>query len=109
MTRCASTRAHHPTRTRRAQPRAAAAVPQDQPYCVENGFKQEVLCSYRNNVSEAYVTFEGCPVAPGDFLGVVRFELLMMIFFVVSFSFSTKRKRRLAELQQHRIANYLNP
>lgn len=83
-------------------------VDQDQPYCVANGFKQEVACSYRNRTA-AYVTFESCPLVPGDFTGVLRFELLMIIVFAFSFSFVTKRKRRLMQVQQDRIASYVDP
>lgn len=81
---------------------------QDQTYCVSNGFKQEVECSYGNQ-STAYITFQSCPLVPGDFLGVLRFELFMILLFAFSFSFVTKRKRRLLAIQQYRIANYLAP
>ena len=56
---------------------------QDQSYCVPNGYKQEVHCSVSggalsNASSDGYVTFQSCPVMPGDFMSVVRFEVCII-------------------------------
>lgn len=38
----------------------------------------------------------------------VRAQLLMAVLFCISFSFATKRKRKLLAIQHHRIAQYLS-
>jgi len=35
-------------------------------------------------------------------------QLLMAVLFCISFSFATKRKRKLLAIQHHRIAQYLS-
>lgn len=85
---------------------------QDQNYCVANGYKQEVHCSISggalSNVStDGYITFQPCPVVPGDFMSVVKFEFIMAVLFAVSYSFVTKRKRRLQAVQSYRLAQYV--
>ena len=88
-------------------------MPQDQSYYSTNGFKQEVRCAIGgapSNVSVergAYVTFQSCPVVPGDFMSVVKFEFWMIVLFVLSFSFATKRKKKLLAIQQYRISTYM--
>ena len=37
-----------------------------------------------------------------------RTQLLMAVLFCISFSFATKRKRKLLAIQHHRIAQYLS-
>ena len=37
-----------------------------------------------------------------------RFELAMVLLFVVSYAFVARRKRRLLAIQHHRIAQYLS-
>ena len=59
---------------------AASLSAQDQSYCSTNGWKQEVRCTVgaaSNATSEAggYITFQSCPVVPGDFMDVVKFEV----------------------------------
>ena len=39
---------------------------------------------------------------------VCRFELAMVLLFVVSYAFVARRKRRLLAIQHHRIAQYLS-
>ena len=92
---------------------------QHQSYCSTNGFKQEVKCvvggtsagnsssSEGLDPSTSYITFQSCQLVPGDFMSFVRFEVVMVLIFLLSFSFVTKRKRRLQAIQQYRIAQYL--
>ena len=49
-----------------------------------------------------YMTFQACPVVPGNVLGVFKFEVLMLLCFALSFRFVQKRKRQrhLAQLQR---------
>ena len=79
---------------------------------------------------ESYTTFQSCAEHSSSFAGVVKFEVcqptchcrcptvadvrssrsqfLMLLLFVVSFSFATKRKKKLLAVQHHRIASYLS-
>ena len=85
----------------------------DQSYCSTNGFKLEVRCSlvggHGGGPSNAtrYITYQSCPVIPGDFFGVCKFEFCMAVIFALSFSFLMKRKRKLVALQQYRISTYM--
>ena len=58
------------------------AVPQDQTYCSNNGFKQEVKCVIKGvnwtDPSSYYMTFQSCPVEPGDFTNFVKFEVPLL-------------------------------
>ncbi|KAL1500708.1 hypothetical protein AB1Y20_013355 [Prymnesium parvum] len=84
----------------------------DQVYCSSTGFKQEVRClaaSHTNNSDqESYMTFQSCAERASTFSGLVKFELLMVLLFAISFSFATKRKKKLLAIQHHRIASYLS-
>ena len=88
-----------------------------QTYCSSNSFKQEVKCvvnglqaangsAAASQMGTNYITFQACPVVPGDFLGIVKFELLMLIFFAFSFRFVQKRKRQRTLAQLARIESY---
>lgn len=83
----------------------------DQQYCVANSFKQQVKCHVEgantSDPSAHYVSYQSCPDAPADFMGFVKFELLMLIIFVFSFRFVQKRKRRLQIMHLSRIESYL--
>ena len=87
---------------------------QDQVYCVANGYKEQVRCVVGlpdANVSDhtsGYLTFQGCSMPPGDVMHVLRFELVMLLCFVLSFSFVTKRKRKAMIEHQRRIAQYFS-
>mmetsp|Transcript_1814 Transcript_1814/g.3576 ORF Transcript_1814/g.3576 Transcript_1814/m.3576 type:complete len:136 (-) Transcript_1814:164-571(-) len=97
----------------------------DQTFCSMTGFKREVKCVssalVNDNASasetgisevrqrESYLAFQGCSPEPTNTFGaVVKFELLMAVLFAISFSFATKRKRKLLAIQHHRIAQYLS-
>ena len=83
----------------------------EQSYCFSNGFKQEVRCHIAagtngSDTPTSYVTFSACHAVPGDVLGVVKFELLMLICFGFSFRFVRKRKRQRSLAQLARIESY---
>ena len=40
-------------------------------------------------------------------MSVVKFEFWMIVLFVLSFSFATKRKKKLLAIQQYRISTYM--
>merc|ERR1711865_965746 len=94
----------------------------DQTFCSTTGFKREVKCVSSALVNdsasdpgasevrqrESYLAFQGCSPETNTFGTVVRFELLMAVLFCISFSFATKRKRKLLAIQYHRIAQYLS-
>ena len=83
----------------------------DQTYCSTSGLKQEVRCvASANATGPTYVTmFRSCTDAPNDaFATFCRFELAMVLLFVVSYAFVARRKRRLLAIQHHRIAQYLS-
>ena len=85
---------------------------QDSAYCTKNGWKQQVRCvesiangnqSFLDAESTSYYTFQACPVS---FDGFTRFEAFMMLCFLLSFYYVTRRKRKMLALQQYRIAAY---
>ena len=83
----------------------------DQTYCSTSGLKQEVRCvASANATGPTYVTmFRSCTDAPNDaFATFCRFELAMVLLFIVSYAFVARRKRRLLAIQHHRIAQYLS-
>uniref|UniRef100_A0A7S3BWD5 Uncharacterized protein n=1 Tax=Haptolina ericina TaxID=156174 RepID=A0A7S3BWD5_9EUKA len=84
----------------------------DQVYCSTTGSRQEVRClvggRMNSSEQEGYTTFQSCSEASSTFGGVVKFELLMILLFVVSYSFASKRKKKLLAIQHHRIASYLS-
>ena len=62
----------------------------DQTYCSTSGLKQEVRCvASANATGPTYVTmFRSCTDAPNDaFATFCRFELAMVLLFVVSYAF----------------------
>jgi hypothetical protein len=81
-------------------------------YCSFRGFKQEVICSLGRpkNASaySSYVTFQTCPYLPGDTAKVYKFELGMLLMFILSFIFLTRRKGKQRKLQEERIAEYMD-
>ena len=58
---------------------SSASLPQDQTYCSSNGFKQEVKCAIKGvnwtDASSHYMTYQSCPVVPGDFTNFMKFEV----------------------------------
>ena len=88
---------------------------QDQDYCVKNGWKQQVRClerkdganqSFMEAETTSYYSFQPCPLVKGDFLSFVRFELLMMLCFALTFYWVQRRGRWHQQVLQYRTAGY---
>lgn len=101
-----------PTSSDRSACQPCSVDEMDESYCSLSGYRQEVRC-FSVNVTdgrseiEPYLTYQSCTQRESEFMGLARFEALMLLIFALSFSVVRGRKRRLDRIQHDRIQQYL--
>lgn len=84
----------------------------DEWFCLPTGFSQDVTCADARGwaAGSANTTKTvSCTSRDEDGVGkLLRFELMMVVLFGLSFAMTNRRKARLMSLQHSRISQYLD-